>query len=168
MARGRGQLAKQRFYGLWLDRWTAYDLVQHCIRLHHAGNKTATIQAGGLTQETGIYTAVVTTGSLKMTISPNDAVAAGAQWRVDGGNLARTSGYTVTGLTTGKHTVQFREHSRLERSQQPGGHDKLRPNLSPNAHVHAVVQSTFATNWDICVRRRLSRQSACMVECSKR
>ncbi|MHC4462791.1 MAG: hypothetical protein ACYS30_15385 [Planctomycetota bacterium] len=48
----------------------------------------------------------VMTGSLQVTISPPEAVAAGAQWRVDGGTW-RDSGYTESGLPVGSHTVEY-------------------------------------------------------------
>ena len=46
------------------------------------------------------------TGSLQVTISPTNAVAAGAEWQVDGG-IPRLSGATVSGLTASNHTVAF-------------------------------------------------------------
>ena len=46
------------------------------------------------------------TGSLTVTISPAGAASAGAQWQVDGGAL-QNSGATVSGLSTGAHTVAF-------------------------------------------------------------
>ncbi len=47
------------------------------------------------------------TGSLQVTISPQEAVDAGAQWRVDGGAW-RNSGATVSGLSVGGHTVSYK------------------------------------------------------------
>jgi hypothetical protein len=47
----------------------------------------------------------IAAGSLKVTISPAGALAAGAQWQVDGGPL-RNSGATVD-LLAGTHTVSF-------------------------------------------------------------
>lgn len=47
-----------------------------------------------------------TTGALSVTLQPAEAVAAGAQWRVDGGAW-RASGAVATGLTAGAHTVSF-------------------------------------------------------------
>lgn len=49
-------------------------------------------------------------GSLKVTITPSQAVSAGAQWRVDGGSW-RNSGATVKGLSNTTHTVEFRSVS---------------------------------------------------------
>jgi len=51
-------------------------------------------------------TAPVVSSALKVTLSPAEAVSAGAQWRVDGGAW-RASGAVVTGLTAGAHTVSF-------------------------------------------------------------
>lgn len=46
-------------------------------------------------------------GHLKVTITPTQAVSAGAQWRVDGGTW-RNSGVTVKNLTNTTHTVDFK------------------------------------------------------------
>ncbi len=45
-------------------------------------------------------------GSLQVTLTPSGAVAAGAQWRVDGGT-DQNSGTTVTNLSAGSHIVSF-------------------------------------------------------------
>ncbi|NUM54301.1 MAG: PKD domain-containing protein [Candidatus Hydrogenedentes bacterium] len=45
-------------------------------------------------------------GSVKVTLKPADAVNAGAQWRVDGGNW-RDSGDKVRKLSPGDHTISF-------------------------------------------------------------
>jgi PKD repeat protein len=45
-------------------------------------------------------------GALQVTILPDGAVAAGAQWQVDGG-LLQPSAATVVGLSVGQHTVSF-------------------------------------------------------------
>ena len=47
------------------------------------------------------------TGSLVVNLAPAGAIAAGAQWRVDGGSY-RNSGDTATDLTPGSHTVSFK------------------------------------------------------------
>lgn len=47
------------------------------------------------------------TGSLTVNLSPEGAVSAGGQWRVDGGSY-RNTGDTATGLTPGSHTVSFK------------------------------------------------------------
>jgi predicted outer membrane repeat protein len=46
-------------------------------------------------------------GSLKVTINPQGAVDAGAQWNVDSGPW-QSSGVTVSGLSVGDHTVNFK------------------------------------------------------------
>jgi len=46
-------------------------------------------------------------GSLKVTINPQGAVDAGAQWNVDSGPW-QSSGVTVSGLSLGVHTVNFK------------------------------------------------------------
>jgi len=47
------------------------------------------------------------TGSLRITISPQGAINAGAQWRVAGGAW-QNSGATMSGLSVGQHTVEFK------------------------------------------------------------
>ncbi len=47
------------------------------------------------------------TGSLQVTLGPGGAVSAGAQWNVDGGAW-QNSGATVTGLSVGSHTVNYK------------------------------------------------------------
>ncbi len=46
-------------------------------------------------------------GSLQTTISPQGAITAGAQWRVDGGAW-QASGAILPGLVVGQHTVEFK------------------------------------------------------------
>jgi uncharacterized repeat protein (TIGR03803 family) len=48
----------------------------------------------------------VQAGSLEVTISPYQAVVAGALWQVDGG-ATEYSGMTVTNISSGSHTVSF-------------------------------------------------------------
>ncbi|GMW00543.1 MAG: hypothetical protein AMXMBFR84_16800 [Candidatus Hydrogenedentota bacterium] len=67
-------------------------------------NKTVTISEETTTNDSGAY--VRHTGSLTVTLNPPGAIAAGAQWQVDGGPL-QNSGATVTGLPVGSHTVSF-------------------------------------------------------------
>jgi hypothetical protein len=62
---------------------------------------------------TGWYTpfgglpAVLYAGSLEVSVSPQGAVSAGAEWQVDGGPW-ESSGTTVADLAVGTHTVAFR------------------------------------------------------------
>jgi thiol-disulfide isomerase/thioredoxin len=69
-------------------------------------NQTVSVYANSTTPATGTYLAILPTGSLQVTISPAGAIAAGAQWQVDGGPL-QNSGATVTNLSVGNHTVSF-------------------------------------------------------------
>jgi hypothetical protein len=74
-------------------------------------NKTVTINSNQTTSTTGTYTQQTQqTGSLKVTLSPSDAVNAGAQWNVDGGAW-KNSGVTVSGLSIGNHTVSYKSIS---------------------------------------------------------
>ena len=58
----------------------------------------------------GVPTVILNTpnqaGSMQVTISPPEAIAAGAQWQVDGG-IPQPGGATVLGLSVGNHTVSF-------------------------------------------------------------
>ncbi|GMW03065.1 MAG: hypothetical protein AMXMBFR84_42010 [Candidatus Hydrogenedentota bacterium] len=68
------------------------------------GDKSVQIVEGQTANESGTYT--VETGSLKVTIEPDEAVNAGAKWRVDNGAL-NASGATVTGLSVDEHILSF-------------------------------------------------------------
>lgn len=70
-------------------------------------DQTAQITDGQTATATGTYTQIVASGGLTVTIQPAKAVAAGAQWRVDGGAY-QDSGATVSGLSVGQHTVSFK------------------------------------------------------------
>ncbi len=63
-----------------------------------------TITAGETATASGTYTQQ--TGSLRVTISPQEAIEAGAQWRVNSGTWLN-NGATVGDLTVGSHTVEF-------------------------------------------------------------
>jgi uncharacterized repeat protein (TIGR03803 family) len=69
------------------------------------GSQTMTITGGQTTSLTGTYV-LTAVGSLQVTLSPTAAVTAGARWQVDDG-ISQTSGATVSGLTTGTHTLTF-------------------------------------------------------------
>jgi hypothetical protein len=64
-----------------------------------------TISNGKTTSATGTYK-LKSGGSLTVTITPAGAVAAGAQWNVDGGAW-QNSGDTVDNLSKGSHAVDF-------------------------------------------------------------
>ncbi|MDM8550848.1 peptidoglycan DD-metalloendopeptidase family protein, partial [Desulfobacterales bacterium HSG2] len=66
-----------------------------------------TVRANSTYTGSGTYTQQAQYGSVRTTISPSEAVSAGAQWRVDGGSW-QNSGRTVNSLSVGNHTVSFR------------------------------------------------------------
>jgi|GEM_PF-6721540 len=69
--------------------------------------QTVTISANQTTTTTATYTTSTTpTGNLYVSLSPSAAISAGAQWRLDYGAW-RSSGTTLTGVTTGSHTIDF-------------------------------------------------------------
>jgi hypothetical protein len=70
-------------------------------------NQTINVTANTTATTSGTYGAVATTGSLRVTILPAEAVSAGAQWQVDGGAF-QNSGATVSNLSVGNHTISFK------------------------------------------------------------
>jgi hypothetical protein len=69
-------------------------------------SQTVSVVASQTNSAAGVYVALAQTGSLQISLSPADAVRAGAQWRVYGGAW-QNSGATVTGLSVSNHTVTF-------------------------------------------------------------
>ena len=85
-------------------------------------NQNVTISSEQTTSTTGTYTAQ--TGSLCVTISPQGAIDAGAQWRRVGTSTWRNSGYTESSILVGTYTVEF----------------KVIPGWRPPSNQHALVQ----------------------------
>jgi hypothetical protein len=71
--------------------------------------KSVTVVAGETTSASGTYSVTPTEGTaaLRVYLEPEEAVTAGAQWRVDSGDW-QESGATVTGLAYGSHAVEFK------------------------------------------------------------
>ena len=59
------------------------------------------------TTVTGTYVQQTYTGSLTVTIQPQGAISAGAQWNIDNGAW-KNSGSTLSDITTGTHTIYFK------------------------------------------------------------
>src|ERR1041385_688192 len=55
----------------------------------------------------GLFGPRLLAGNLNVTLTPSQAVTAGAQWRVDGGAW-HNSGTSVNGLSNATHTVDFK------------------------------------------------------------
>ncbi|MCP4343904.1 MAG: hypothetical protein GY795_00050, partial [Desulfobacterales bacterium] len=70
-------------------------------------DQTVDVSSGQTVDVTGTYTEIVQTGSLKVTISPQGAADAGAQWQTDSGAW-QDSGAVVPDLGAGTHTVTFK------------------------------------------------------------
>jgi len=68
-------------------------------------NQNVTIQAGKTASASGTYSKA--TGMLAVTIIPQAAVDAGAEWKVDNGTWQKT-GATVSGLAVGTHAIEFK------------------------------------------------------------
>ena len=80
---------------------------------------------------------VLKTGSLSVTVSPPEAVSAGAQWRVDGGGEWQNNGATVSALSPGQHTLEFKD---LTDWTKPGTQSvtiaKGQPSNASGSYVH--------------------------------
>ncbi|MBN1392090.1 MAG: hypothetical protein JW947_04725 [Sedimentisphaerales bacterium] len=68
-------------------------------------SESVTINRGATTSVSRNYTPQP--GNLQITLGPADAVSEGTQWNVDDGAW-QNSGATVTGLTAGSHTVNYK------------------------------------------------------------
>ena len=73
------------------------------------GNRTVTVSYGQTATTTGTYT--LQTGSLRVIISPQGAINAGAQWRRAGTSTWRNSGATESGIPVGQYSVEFKDLS---------------------------------------------------------
>jgi len=100
--------------GLWHDSgYTQGDLIvgNYAVRFSAVAGwdtpaeQQVQVNFAETTPVTGTY--VQQRGSLIVQIVPPDAVAAGAKWRVDGGNW-QDSGHLQSNLTVGSHTVEFK------------------------------------------------------------
>ena len=100
--------------GAWLDSGaTASGLVKgsHTISFKPVpgwgtpADQTVTIYTGATTLATGTYGGAA--GTLTVTLTPQGAVAAGAQWQLDGGPFQNSS-TTLSNLSSGDHTIAFK------------------------------------------------------------
>jgi hypothetical protein len=71
------------------------------------GNQTVTITIGQTASVTGTYTRL--TGSLTVVIRPQEAIDAGAKWRLAGTGAWKDSGLTESGVPIGHQTVEFND-----------------------------------------------------------
>jgi hypothetical protein len=71
-------------------------------------NQMIAIASNITSTATGTYVAIPPAGSLRVTLAPKAALAAGALWQVDGGAW-QSSGEVVTNLLVTNHTVSFNE-----------------------------------------------------------
>jgi len=122
-------------------------------------NDSGTIQKSQTATESGAYTQ--DTGSLRVTISPQGAINAGAQWRVKCGSGTWSSwynsGYTKSGLPVGSYTVEYKDISgwtkpsndsgTIQKSQtatESGAYTQdtgsLRVTISPQGAINAGAQ----------------------------
>jgi hypothetical protein len=71
---------------------------------------TVGIVTGQLTTATATYTPLAAgKGAVRVTIAPAGAIAAGAQWRLEGSTTYYNSGDSVIGLSSGTATVEFKQ-----------------------------------------------------------
>jgi len=68
--------------------------------------EVVTISGSETTTTSAIY--VQQTGSLTVNITPEDAITAGAQWQLDGGDW-QNSGQTLADVGVGNHTLSFKD-----------------------------------------------------------
>ena len=69
-------------------------------------NQTIAVVANATAATSGTYSTNAQIGSLQVNLGPVGAVAAGAQWQVDGGAWQK-SGAVIGGLAVGAHTVSY-------------------------------------------------------------
>ena len=67
-------------------------------------NIKASVVGGQTTVKSATYREIL--GAVQVTVTPEQAKAAGARWRVDGGSWTE-SGVTLNDVSTGNHTVQY-------------------------------------------------------------
>ena len=90
---------------------------QHTIEFNQVSgwtapsNQVVTVSVGQTTNTSGTYTPVTQTGSLRVTITPQGAIDAGAQWRRVGTSTWWNSGDTESGIPVGSYTVEFKQVS---------------------------------------------------------
>ncbi|MBF0413396.1 MAG: DUF1566 domain-containing protein [Desulfamplus sp.] len=87
-----------------LEFYDIYDIAGWIAPL----SQNVVIVDGQTTTVAGVYTQQVSGGSLIVTISPQDALNAGAMWRVDGGDW-QNSGVKISNLSIGNHTLEFKD-----------------------------------------------------------
>lgn len=97
--------------------------------------QTVTITAGQTTAAAAIYAEMVATGSLRVTLAPDAAVKAGAQWRRTGTAAWKDSGVTEDGLPAGPYTVEFKDVTKW---QKPAS-----ANVTVVANQTAQVSGTY-------------------------
>jgi len=70
--------------------------------------QTVTVNADQTTSVTGTYTPQITSGSIKVNIIPQEAVNAGAQWKLTTESTWYESGYVKSELAFGTYQVEFK------------------------------------------------------------
>ena len=86
----------------WTEQTSAGSRSWTGIASSSDGTKLAAIVNGG-----SIWTGCLEpSGALQVSLIPQEAITAGAKWRVDGGQW-QNSGSVVTGLSIGEHSVSF-------------------------------------------------------------
>ena len=102
---GDEHMAEQWDHGDRDSGGSAYGRVQRCSGLDEASQSDGDDQRWSDDHcNRDLYAAA---GSLQVTISPQGAIDAGAQWRRVGTSTWRNSGTTETGIPVGQHTVEF-------------------------------------------------------------
>ena len=83
-------------------------------------NQGVIISDGQTTNASGIYTIILPTGSLCVTISPQGAIDAGAQWRRVGTSAWLNSGNTESDIPVGQYAVEFKDITSWNKPSEQG------------------------------------------------
>jgi len=106
--------------------------------------ESANITAGQTTSLTKNYT--LQSGSLQVTIQPNNIAQAGAQWRVGGGPW-QASGATVSNLPVGNQTIEFKDVSGWIKPAASNIKYNRRPNCPDRWNIPEIaMQIPFLSN----------------------
>ena len=111
-----------------------------------------------------------TTGALQVTITPSNAVGAGAQWRVNGGAL-RASGAVVTNLSPTNATVSFKAIPGSNQPLQSNGRDFRGPDHHPGCRLpgcHQANSHHYSTHkWNPRQQRHLHHHRHGQRQCGR-
>jgi len=108
-------------------------------------NEPVVITFGGTATASGTY--ILQTGSLSVTIEPQGARDAGAQWRRVGTSIWHDSGYTESDIPVGEETVEFQE---IEDWAAPENQPVtiIKDDNTPLTGTYVICPKTYDVNLD--------------------